>query len=121
MKKKRRPCHVPHRPPPVIQVLPHMRCRIDPTIVPALSQWILALRDRYERIVQTPAGGLAPEARRQRAGLVSWARMMIRAYDDVLRSLHDTADLRAVERARAEWDAAVESHLSEPRGANAAQ
>lgn len=120
MKKKRTPAHDPHRPPPLVQVQPGLRARIDPTVVPQLSQWVLALRRRYEEMLRLPCGGLAPAQREARKGLISWARMMLRAYDDLLLSFHGTVDLRDLERARMAWDADIGRARAELGGGDGA-
>lgn len=102
--RKRVPCHDPHRPPPLIQVLPDQKARVDPTCVPALVCYFAAVRERYEQTARQTLSGTTGKARKIRAGQIAWGQVMCQAIDALATTLMDTIDLRAYDRAKAAWD-----------------
>lgn len=103
-KRKRKPVgYAPLKAPPLIQVYPEHRARIDPTVIPDLSCALLTMRRKYERQARMTLSGLKGVDRERRKGQIRWARGVVQAYDLILREMCDTFDLRDLDAVRREY------------------
>lgn len=103
--RKRPPCHNPAPPAPLVQVLPDQRARIDPSVVPQLTCYLLAIRERYENQSRETLSGKTGRSRQMAQGRIAYAQCMCEAIDALTRTFYEVIDLRAYDRARDEWEA----------------
>jgi hypothetical protein len=102
-RKKRPPCYDPAPAAPLVQVMSDQMARIDPTVVPQLTCYLLALRERHERQARETLTHRTGRSRAIQQGRIAWAQCMCEALDAIMASLYQTIDLRAYDRAQAEY------------------
>lgn len=103
-RKKRPPAYQPMPPVPLVQVLPDQQARIDPSAIPQLVCYFGAIRERYQRAAAETLSNKFGAMREMAKGRIAYAKCMCMAIDALAKTLYETIDLRAYDRARDEWE-----------------
>jgi hypothetical protein len=93
----------PIQPLPAVQVMPERKVRLDPSLVPSLAAWMVAVGQRWARDTRLTGRGLIgveAVAFRRRA---EFARHACSVVQTIIRSMMEQVPLEDYGRAAREW------------------
>lgn len=100
----------PKERPPILQIMPGRRVRLDPTITRAVAVWLIAFSSRWTKEANASERGLKGAERDAFQKRRDYYRHCIKAIGDVLCNLSCTQELDAIDAALCDVDWALQMH-----------
>lgn len=96
--------------PPILQIMPGRRVRLDPTITRAVAVWLIAFSSRWTKEANASERGLKGAERDSFQKRREYYRSCVKAIGDVLCNLSCTQELDAIDAALCDVDWALQMH-----------